>query len=560
MKFILENNNVFLVEVPANKEIRAEIKDTYKARWNNQIGDYKSGGYLFSKLYMRLILERRLKFIYDDCEIESAVVNHFKPVKADAYKLNLSNHFNNNTFAWQRKIIYLAFFNKTYLLALDTGLGKTVVGLELFWQFLKANPDKKGVIIAPFQTIHNAWLTDVKKLYKGKFSCISTWDTDVAEKLRKIRSEAQLYIMNHDGLNSKYFEELMTRQGSKLDFIIYDESSSLKQKSLDRPGTAIKMLLKYKYNFTYKYLLSGNPAPNTPLEWYPQMQFIDDRILGNIESAYYNYYFHKNPYNSWKYIIDNGELRLGGKLEELMTDIKQKAIFVSKTQVQNLPPQKRVIVNYSLDNRQIKHYNEMNTELRTIIGNRAINTEFALAKAIKLREITRGFIFDNEGTERLISAKPYQELQKLIKLTNIAQETFIIWIDFQFEARVIASLLRKMGITYEIINSTTPQKKQPFIIRDFRAGKFNCLIAHPDSISHGVRLETCHQAIFFSRNYSDDNYQQAEDRIHRFGQEETCIYFIFQALNTIDKNIDDVLRKKRQYSEFSLKMIERQIV
>ena len=65
-------------------------------------------------------------------------------------------------------------------------------------------------------------------------------------------------------------------------------------------------------------------------------------------------------------------------------------------------------------------------------------------------------------------------------------------------------------------------------------------------------------AIFYDRGFSLDDYLQAQDRIHRIGQDNKCTYIILQGKNTIDEKIYNCLKRKGNavdelYMEMGLK-------
>jgi len=72
----------------------------------------------------------------------------------------------------------------------------------------------------------------------------------------------------------------------------------------------------------------------------------------------------------------------------------------------------------------------------------------------------------------------------------------------------------------------------------------------------GLTFTNCSYIIWFSLSYSVEQYDQANDRVHRVGQLNKCTYIHLLAKDSIDGVIYKVLKKKQRFSEACLKMLK----
>ena len=87
------------------------------------------------------------------------------------------------------------------------------------------------------------------------------------------------------------------------------------------------------------------------------------------------------------------------------------------------------------------------------------------------------------------------------------------------------------------------------IIRDFKGGRYNVLIANPSACAESISLhKVCRDAIYFDRTFNAAHYLQSLDRIHRVGLEkhDKVRYYILQSEDSIDGVIDTRLNEKME--------------
>ena len=70
------------------------------------------------------------------------------------------------------------------------------------------------------------------------------------------------------------------------------------------------------------------------------------------------------------------------------------------------------------------------------------------------------------------------------------------------------------------------------------------MIATPGVAKEGLTLVAANYAIFYDRNFSLENYLQAQDRIYRISQDKACYIYKLLSENSIDDWIEALLDAK----------------
>ena len=134
-------------------------------------------------------------------------------------------------------------------------------------------------------------------------------------------------------------------------------------------------------------------------------------------------------------------------------------------------------------------------------------------------------------------------------LEEVGSQPVIIWVQFHHEVNAIHKLISdKYGADQvTTLYSETPDRDES--INKFKNNEERYLIAHPRSAAHGLTFENCSAMVFFSLDYSYEAHAQARDRIHRIGQNKSCLYVYLVANNSIDGELLKVLQRKQSLQD-----------
>ena len=336
--------------------------------------------------------------------------------------------------------------------------------------------------------------------------------------------------------------------------VLVHNSSKIK----NNRASITKILLAHNHYFKHRIIMSGTPAPNIETEYWAQMTFLNYGIFHHKFNAFKNKFFHlsrgtqvmQGQYMSrsmardmfshgWESDITDE------KRKELILCLKPHCHYADKDKCLDLPDrvdEKRFVY---MNPKQSSIYNQMKKYCLAEIEGQDIVAQVALTKIMKLRQITSGFAFDDHGIARAIdgTSPKIKELQNIIE--EIGKKQLIIWCQFHWEIEALQQIIGNCSVLY----GKVPANKRQEEIEKFKEGKNRFLIAHPASAGHGLTFVNCSIQIFFSLNYSWEQYIQAKGRTHRPGQTRKCVYIHLLCDDTIDGIIYDVLNKKGDSQE-----------
>jgi SNF2 family DNA or RNA helicase len=432
-----------------------------------------------------------------------------------------------------------------HLFAHDTGVGKTLLGIELIKLF-----EATALVVCPLSIIEPAWFEDLAK-FAPELSALNLW---------KIWQTKQRALRNHDHLsdyightqicivNFETFKILYQKEHiwpGMFDMVLIDESSKIK----NAKSQITKDLTKFCDDVDYVFLFSGTPAPNNKLEYFSQARIIDATIFGKSYYRFRNKYYHSTGYGGYTWVPQAG-------LENILLDkIAEFSSVVRKEDVLDLPERTDNIIEVHMTAKEKKAYKEMCDGLYTGFEEGWITATNAGAKIMKLREICSGFLYDDYGDAQELGKSKLNNLLAL--LDEIGDKQVIIWTQFQFEANQIRkAILAHSKRMSGLVNGSVSQGQRIEYINDFKNGTLQYLVAHPKSLGHGVTLTNCTYAIYYSISYSHEEMYQSKDRIYRFGQKNACTYYYLLTPGTIDKVIFKALSDKDKINKIVFEYIK----
>lgn len=428
---------------------------------------------------------------------------------------------------------------------MDIGTGKTLTALQAFEDRRKEDTTLKLLVICPISLISAAWGAEIEKATDYSYHSLRD----------KKFKEADIYIINFESVITKSMQATIiniTRKNRVM--VVVDESQRLKN-----PKSIIsKTLLAMAFNFSYRVIMSGCPAPNGYNEYWAQLQFIYPYIFNKSYYAFLSEYFHLARGTQILGEIPRYRAAIRGtfsqgfkyaitpeKKEELLSKIRPYSFFCNIDDCLDLPPVTKMVREATMTPVLAKVYNELKDTLVTEIAGEDIAAPVALTKLMKLRELCGGFIITPDNKTLTVDCPKIEVLNEILE--DAGEQQVIIWTNFTWEAnRIIEELGRE---NCAVLNGNI--KDKDIEIRDFQEGKKQYLVAHPRSGGAGLTFVNSCLMIDYSLDYSHDNSVQTQGRFRRPGQKSehlTRIRIVMK--NSIDEIILGVLDGK--YKEWEI--------
>ena len=439
--------------------------------------------------------------------------------------------------AYQKYAIEKIIENPAICLALDMGLGKTIITLSAIQDLIYNRFEvQKVLVIAPLRVAQTTWQDENLKWRHLNLKINAVLGSE-SERISALKKSADIYVINRENVQwlINYY-----RKNFPFDMVVIDESSSFKNPQAKR----FKALKKIRPMIKKIVELTGTPAPNSLIDLWAQIFLLDGgERLGKTLGEYRRKYFTagaRNGYVVYNWIpIKNAEKIIYKKISDICISMKSEDYL-------KLPPLITNAVQIPLSNAVELSYRRFEKDLILTVKEGILNASNAAVLANKLLQFANGAVYDDEGKVTEIHEEKLNALAEIVEAVN---QPILIFYWFKHD---LERLQKKFPDAVQLKSAEN--------ISDWNAGKIKMLLAHPASAGHGLNLQYGGNVIvWFSLTWSLEFYQQANKRLHRSGQNKPVIIHHLIAKNTIDETVMKVLSDKNSRQENLLSALKARI-
>lgn len=182
--------------------------------------------------------------------------------------------FTGELFPFQQESAKRMLDRRTFLLALQMGLGKTVITIAAVEELIDTGAVESCLVICP-ASIKWQWKRSIDKFSDGALVRVIAGSKPERRALYRAvkRGEVEYVIMNYEQIvNDWDIVRLLD-----FDAIVLDEAQAIKSPSAKR-SRCIKRL-----KAPYRFALTGQPIENRPEEAFSIMEWVDRTVLGRAD-------------------------------------------------------------------------------------------------------------------------------------------------------------------------------------------------------------------------------------------------------------------------------------
>ena len=366
---------------------------------------------------------------------------------------------------------------------------------------------------------------------------------------------------------------------------------------------------KKKENTQVRVVLTGTPVTNGPMDLWAIMEFIKPNYFGRNYYSFKNYYGMSTQMNvdqtmpdgkvrsrtinvllnekTWHGIkeckdyaeafmifgcsedtymtVKHQDKYMGPykHADELKKMLEPNAVFAKLVDCVDMPPCNYIVKEVPLSPAQEACYKNMQHDLLAEWDNHITTAKNKLVSAMRLQQIASGFIMGHEEeiidedipcwAEDNYDVMPDEvvwlgdtnpKLEQLKRDVDELDKPLLILTRFSAEADKIYQMLKD---NYSCMLFTG--WKTTGTIEDFKAGKYDIIVANTSKIARGFNLQIAHSTIYYSNTFSMELRQQSEFRTFRMGQKHPCTYIDYVSCG-IDRTVLDSLKLKKGLLEY----------
>ena len=464
---------------------------------------YVAAGKFWTAPYTETNIKKLKEFNWVFTEKLNAVINtdSVKEVSVDENELKGMFPFQIEAVKW------LESRNGTGLISDEMGMGKTVEAIG----YANIHKDKRPVLVICPASVKMNWGNEIEEWTKCKDYTI-LYGTEPSEI-----SYSDWIIINYDILS--YWLPVLKEM--KIKIMILDESQYIANNTTIRTKS-VKELRK-AYKDIPLICLSGTPIRNRPSEFFTTLNLMAPKVF---PSRYKYLHEFCNPvFNGFGWVYNGAS-----HVDELHTLIKPYMLRRTKKEVAlELPDKIKTIVPLELENVEMKNYTDAEKEFAEWLNNHYTT----LMKEKELLEHLRQLAYLAKRKAMLQWISDFISTDE--KLVVMAYHTMAID-DIYSKFKNVAVKLD--GRTNQLERQTAIDTFQKDIDKKLFIGQIN-------AAGVGITLTAAHSLAFVEFTYTPTDHLQAEDRIHRIGQdaEMVNIYYLV-GFNTVEERITKIIDRK----------------
>ena len=445
-------------------------------------------------------------------------------------------HYTPHTYQTRLKDFIIA--NRDAVLTVDMGLGKTVTTLtavrELIEDYLEST---RVLVIAPKSVAENTWTSECAKWDHLAHLRVSVVMGTEKQRIKALDEPADIYVINRD--NVLWLTEHLGRDWD-FDTVIIDESSSFKNPQARR----FKALRKVRPHLRRVVLLTGTPSPNGHMDLWAQMWLIDmGQRLGRTLGAYRTRYF--KPGRSNGHVVYDWILRPGAG-DEISAKMQDVTVSLKAEDWLEVPDLIESDIRIALSPTESKAYRDFERDQLLSIEGKDIEAVTAAALANKLLQFTGGAMYDTEHGWHTVSDAKLRALEDIIETAG--DEPVLVFYQFKHE---LARLQERFKALQPVTFSGEPET-----LRQWNEGKIRLLLCQPASVQYGLNMQSGgHIIVWYTPTWNLEQYQQANARLHRQGQERPVLCYRLICEGTIDDRVISAVSAKDSAQEGLLAQI-----
>ena len=418
-------------------------------------------------------------------------------------KLDLSG-MRTNLYPYQVEgVRFIEEHNGRALIGDEMGLGKTIQSIA----WLQMHPEARPAVIICPSSVKLNWQRELQ-MHAGLESTVLS-----GMEPQELSGEG-IYIINYRIL--KAWKTAIEKIQPKV--FILDEVHYCKNPDAQRTQVVQELVGGVKHLIT----LTGTPMVNRPVELFTPLNMLAPKIFDSFTTFAFRYC--GASHNGYGYSFDGAS-----NLAELHENLSDIMIRRKKSDVlKDLPEKTRATVPVSMS--EMSQYEDSMEELLDLLGQAQWKHHQALALLNSMR--------------RIIGISKVPAVIEWIRDYLESGKPLVVFAHHKDVIRLIYDAFK--DVACKPLTGDTNAEERAEIVDCFQRGEKQLFIGNIQAAGTGITLTAADAVCFVELAWSPGTLTQAEDRIHRIGQENRCTAYYLVAPGTIDNKMASIIHRKQQ--------------
>ena len=443
-------------------------------------------------------------------------------------------------FDVQKKTCAMLTSNPRAYVLNGLGTGKTKTALWA-WDYLnKCGLAGKLLVCAPLSTINFTWIKEAFATVPHR-QIVSLHHTSKAGRIKRLNTDADIYVINHDGLKVIYDEVMAKIDSGEISALVLDELAVYRNGGSARTKIMRKMAHKCKVVWG----MTGSPIPTSPTDSWAQASIVTPNTVPKYFGRFRDDLMLK--VSTFKWVPKNDAV-------DKAFNALQPSVRYTLDDIMELPEQVHRFSNIDMGKEQARIYKALVDQCHAAVQNHEITAANAGAVMMKLLQVATGWVYSSEG--KTIALDNKKRIDALLDTINDTDSKVLVFVPFKHALKGISEALSNDGIEHAVVSGDTPERQRSEIFHLFQnTNKYKVIAAHPQCLAHGITLTRASTIIWFAPVTSLEIYEQANARIRRVGQKQKQLYLHFQA-TPVEKRIYQLLQAHQSVQNKLLELFE----
>lgn len=419
----------------------------------------------------------------------------------------------------------------------EPGLGKTGITISDFLRSYESGSVSSLLVIVP-NSLKSNWRREFAMSTYGDKLPVYIWPQDLHRHHYRIR-EPGVFIFNYESLlGEEAFALIEGLLKSQKCYVALDESSRIKNPT----AKTTKSLIKLASLAVIRRCLTGTPFTQCVLDLWSQIKFCRPE-------------FKFSPYQFKLTFAVLGGFKakqiVGVQNETRLHQILDQMSFrARKEDYLDLPEKIYETIEIELTPKQNEIYKRMRYDFHAALEKGEVTAPLAITQLGKLMQISRGFVHDDgKQIQELVPPEKNPVLNAILDTVTATPGKVVVMTRHIYFTDMVIKRLEKEGFKVAYIRGGMTSDETEEQKRLFNEDpEYTVIITQIDAGSMGHTLLAtkelrCSTMVFGENVFSLEKRIQAEDRIHRIGQDQATRYVDFIG-TSVDHKVVTSLQKK----------------
>lgn len=383
------------------------------------------------------------------------------------------------------------------------GLGKSLSSLWAMDHLMNLGLVRRALIIAPLSICEHVWGREIFSSFPHRRYVWCRGDRETKRRLLE-DTRYDICIINPDSLH-------LIRGLPDVDLIIVDEFTKFKNYR-SRRYKALKLIAEGRR----LWMLSGTPAPQSPLDAYAPVRLVRPERISFLQ------------WRDWTMTqISRFQWESRPQAEQVIARYMQPAVRHRLEDCIDMPEVEVLDIPVELTIEQKQAIKTFRQEAMAIFErDRVITAANAAGALSKCLQVIGGGVYgeDDEGRYvQAVEAGPYYEAVESV--VEQADTPVLIFLPFRSTAQALHDYLTKRKYRVGLVTGDTKTADRGVLFDAVQHGKLHALVAVAGTVSHGLTLTGARYVLWPLPPYSYEEYDQSNGRVVRDGQRNAVVIY-----------------------------------